>query len=375
MTGSKHRAILARALPYLCIFIYPASVILGYGNGYCGILLTPITGAMLAYLDRTLPPLADRPDDLDPLGYPLVRSIVRFYVFGQIALAIWATWLYAYQPLDLIERIGLIASVGTTVGAVGGSLAHELIHGKRSIDRYLGMALLGCYNYIHFKIAHLEEHHRQYATPEDPGTARFGENIYQFYLRVVPGELRAVWQLEAHRLRRRNLSLYSHHNRLIRYLAVEGGILLAIYYAAGSLGVEFFLLQGAIALLHSQTASYIQHYGLERPRQGNGKYAPASHHYSWNSSHPLTNWCFLNLGKHGDHHVEPNKPYYSLDNPADLPQLPRGYFDMGFMALIPPLWFFAMNDRVQAWYANDPDAHLRTDLPAGVLRADDRAVG
>lgn len=345
---------ISKILPYFCIFIYPLTVLIGYGNGYAGLLLTPIAGSILAYFDRNLPisnlDLTNTPSNhqiTSPQEFTIIKNIMRLYVLVQVSLVIWAIWLYTSQPLVLSERIGLITCLGATVGAIGGSLSHELIHSKQSIDRYLGMALLACYNYTYFKIEHLEGHHRNFATYHDPSTSRLGENIYQFYIRAITGEWKSVYTIESTRLKRLQKSFWTRHNRLLKYALIQLTIWIAIYLLSGGLGLSFFFLQGAIALLHSETASYIQHYGLERPKQSDGKYLKPDRAYSWNSNHVITNWCFLDLGKHADHHVEPNKPYCTLQNWENTPQLPRGYFDMGLMAVIPPLWFSAMNDRVK----------------------------
>ena len=44
--------------------------------------------------------------------------------------------------------------------------------------------------------------------------------------------------------------------------------------------------------------------------------------------------------------TKPAKKYQTLEHYAESPQLPMGYPGAILLALIPPLWFRIMNDRV-----------------------------
>lgn len=71
----------------------------------------------------------------------------------------------------------------------------------------------------------------------------------------------------------------------------------------------------------------------------------------------------INLQRHSDHHVRPDRRYPLLQNhPAErAPQLPLGYPAMTFLAMIPPLWRRVMNPRVRAWRRQfHPDRTDRT---------------
>jgi hypothetical protein len=56
--------------------------------------------------------------------------------------------------------------------------------------------------YGHFFVEHTRGHHKDVATPEDPASARLGENIKFLALREVPGAWRRAWASETERLHR-----------------------------------------------------------------------------------------------------------------------------------------------------------------------------
>ena len=70
-------------------------------------------------------------------------------------------------------------STGIITGGLGITFAHELIH-KDGVDRQLGMWMLSIVCYGHFAIEHVEGHHKNVATYQDPATSRLGESIYAF---------------------------------------------------------------------------------------------------------------------------------------------------------------------------------------------------
>jgi alkane 1-monooxygenase len=67
----------------------------------------------------------------------------------------------------------------------------------------------------------------------------------------------------------------------------------------------------------------------------------------------VSNWLLINLQRHSDHHVKPDRRYPLLQTYEDevAPHLPHGYPLMTIAAMIPPLWKRIMNPRVKAWRA------------------------
>lgn len=264
-------------------------------------------------------------------------------------LAVWM-WLPAQAA---IITIGLIAStrarsrfevltIAVAVGMTGGMLnvpaAHELMHGRRRVERLLGELLMLLISYPHFCVEHLRGHHVRVATPHDPATARIGESLYSFVPRSIIGGLKSAWEFEAARMRKHQRTALHPSNAVVR-----GAIELALLYAGigsvfGAAGILFFALQSLIAISLLESINYIQHYGLVRQRSADGRYARVGPSDAWNSSHPVSNWFLLNLGRHSDHHCDAAKDYRYLERLNAAPQLPTGLFGMFVLALFPPLW-------------------------------------
>ena len=64
-----------------------------------------------------------------------------------------------------------------------------------------------------------------------------------------------------------------------------------------------------------------------------------------------SNWLLINLQRHSDHHIKPNRRFPLLQNhdETSAPQMPYGYHIMTIFAMIPSLWRRSMNPRVQQW--------------------------
>ena len=102
------------------------------------------------------------------------------------------------------------------------------------------------------------------------------------------------------------------------------------------------------------SANYVEHYGLLRGCNAQGRYEPCQPHHSWNSNHLFSNWVLFHLQRHSDHHAHPLRRYQSLRQFDQLPQLPSGYFGMFVLAYIPPLWFRVMDKRLLQAVQHDP---------------------
>lgn len=79
----------------------------------------------------------------------------------------------------------------------------------------------------------------------------------------------------------------------------------------------------------------------------NSKYEPVQVAHSWNANTSLTNYVLFKLQRHSDHHVNAGKRYQVLRSEPLAPQMPTGYAGMIVLALIPPLWFYVMDPRLE----------------------------
>ena len=239
-------------------------------------------------------------------------------------------------------------AVGITNGVIGITFAHELMHKSNKFEQFLAEVLMTAVSYPHFCIEHILGHHKNVATPNDPATARFGENFYSFYWRAVSKGCWSAWNIEVNRIAKSGVSGWQ--NRMFRYALILVVIYALIGAGFGWLALCYFILQGLVAFSNLEVINYIEHYGLLRNEIAPGVYERTLPKHSWNSGHRVSNWFLINLARHSDHHYRASKRYQTLTNVADIaPQLPSGYGTMFLIALIPPLWFSIMNQRVLDW--------------------------
>ena len=340
-----------RALPFLLIYTIPASVVIGWALGGWWTFLTVLQSyVLLPFIDHWA---GTNPRNLDSAGEAvanrarLYRYLTWVMVPVLVALVLWAGTQVASGELSWVEIVGLTFSTGLATGGAGITTAHELTH-QRRFERGLAGVLLALVHYMHFGIEHVRGHHVHVGTPRDPVTARPGESFYAFLPRAVAGSWTSAWAIEADRLRRKDLGLWSWHNKMLRYALIS----IALHGLAGLLwgwiGVAFFFAQGLFALLQLECINYVEHYGLYRREISPGVYEPQAAKHSWNANHRISNASLFNLPRHADHHLHAGRRYQILRHVDGAPQLPAGYSAMILLALVPPLWRRVMDPRAAA---------------------------
>jgi len=278
----------------------------------------------------------------------LIHLTVPIYF---IILTIGA-WFVATHDLSIS---GLLA-IGLTVGVIGGfgvNTGHELGHKKNRSDRLAARLALAVPFYGHFSIEHNAGHHTEVATPEDSASARFGESIYRFSLREIPGGLKRAWKLEGARLARRGHIAWHWKNEILQSWAVSVALYAGLIVVFGTMIVPFLVIQAAYAWWQLTSANYIEHYGLLRQKLPNGRYERCQPHHSWNANHLASNLVLFHLERHSDHHAYAARRYQSLRHFDEVPQLPSGYFGMFLLAYVPPLWRRVMDRRALDWAEGD----------------------
>lgn len=274
----------------------------------------------------------------------------------------WLTW--ATVPLHFVALLGCAWWVGThalswwavlmlayiagTDSGLGINTGHELGHKHTAFEQCLARLVLAVPAYGHFTVEHGRGHHRWVSTPEDHASARMGESIYRFALRELPGGIRRAWQLEKERLATQKRSAWSAHNTMLQSYAVTALLQLGLIAAFGWIMLPFLAVHNAVAWWQLTSANYVEHYGLLRQRDANGRYEAPQPHHSWNTNHLVTNLAMFHLQRHSDHHAYPSRRYQSLRHFGDLPQLPSGYFGMFPLSYVPALWFRVMDHRLMA---------------------------
>ncbi len=254
-------------------------------------------------------------------------------VYLLAALQLWIVYelavLFSHQGFFSLDMV----MVATVVGSSSGFsiiTAHELIHRRNKAEQTLGRVLLASVLQEHFYTEHLRGHHVKVGTPEDPATARFGENYEDFYRRTVPAQFKSAWRLECKRLGDEEMGLLDPRqlrNRVVHGLVLGWGAGLAIFAAFGFASFFAFVLQAFMASRLLESVNYFEHWGLERTRR---RVQPED---SWDTHAWFTYYGLTGLSRHADHHAEPARPYQQLRVFDEAPILPTGYLGMTDMVM------------------------------------------
>ena len=299
-------------------------------------VLVPLIDLALPYLSKQDPDLKE--NIFHNFSILIVLPCIIF-------LIVFGLFVVTDPTVSLLTAAALGAAVGMSGGSIGITTAHELIHRQNKYMRGIGVVLLVLCCYGHFRIEHVYGHHKHVATKEDPATARRGENFYFYFIRCVINSVISSWNIEKNMLQKKNISTFSLQNRMIHYFVLESLFLCIAYVIAGFNGIVFVLTHSFVSIMLLELVNYIQHYGLERKME-NGKYERFTDHHSWNSRHISANWSTFNLGLHAEHHQSAAKHYPLLSQEEKAIEMPANYSVMLMMALVPPIWFFVMDKRI-----------------------------
>ncbi len=241
--------------------------------------------------------------------------------------------------------LGALAGTGLFVGAAATNVAHELVHRLESpYSLITGRWLLAFSFDTTFSIEHVYGHHRHVGTPHDPATARRGEYTLAFVLRsTIHGNLSAA-RIEAERLRRKNLPIWSLQNRIITGQLMSLALLAVALALGGGWGVAAFMAAGVQGKLYLELVNYIEHYGLVRAP--GGRIEPR---HSWNTYRRISSALLYNLPRHSHHHMFATKPFWTLEPEAEGPTYPHGYMTMILFSLAPPLWRRTVDPLLAEW--------------------------
>lgn len=282
------------------------------------------------------------------------RALVVLFIPAQLAVTVLGAWIAATMPLSAADWLGLVLTVGG-INGVAINTAHELGHKRVRWERALALLALAPVAYGHFIVEHNRGHHARVATPDDPASARLGESFWAFLPRTVWGGLRSAWRLEALRLQADGRSPWSLHNLNLQAWAITVACYGALAAVFGAGVLVFLVAQAVYGISLLEVVNYIEHYGLLRGRDRDGRPERCKPEHSWNSSHLVSNLFLYHLQRHSDHHAHPARRYQALRHQADAPQLPAGYAAMLVLACVPPLWFAVMDPRVLAHYRGRVD--------------------
>ncbi len=342
------------ALPFWMSLGMVPLLVAGLALGGAVLLALPLYGwALVIVLDRVTGLDEENADpdhpDRDLFWYRLITLV--WFPVQALALfgAVW--WAGSHAGFAWWELALLALGLSVMSGPVGIVYAHELMHQKPRVERWLADLLLATVLYSHFRSEHLRVHHLHVGTPRDAVSARYDEGFPGYFLRVLRDCAISAWRAEVALLRRAGLPAWHPRNPFWRYGLLQAMALVLAAGLGGWAGLALFLLQAFLAVWQLELTNYIEHYGLTRRHLGDGVYERVLPRHSWNATQRASNWLLINLQRHSDHHVRPDRrfPLLQTHGPDAAPQLPLGYTAMAAIAMFPPVWRRLMNPRVRDW--------------------------
>ena len=341
---------------YMGVFVVPVFALLALGLGGAW-SYTPVLVAfgVIPALELVLPQsLRNRTPQQEQAALANPAYDLLAYLMVPVQYGVLAAFLWRLHQGGLVwwEWLGMVLGMGMSCGVLGINVAHELGHRARAHEQWMARALLLSTLYLHFFVEHNRGHHHRVATPQDPARSQRGQTLYAFFVRSVVGGFVHAWQLETARLSSRGLGRWRH--QVAWSVAVQLAWVAGIFAVAGvSAGVGFVLASG-MGILLLETVNYIEHYGLRRNVDPQGKMERVMPWHSWNSNHVLGRALMFDLSRHSDHHAFASRKYQVLRHFDGTPQFPTGYPGMMTLAWFPPLFFRVMHPRLDALAAAGP---------------------
>ena len=280
------------------------------------------------------------------------RYVTYAYIPLQFMATVLGAWMAVNGGLNWAEMLGLVFTVGL-VNGVGINTAHELGHKKENVERWFAKITLAPVAYGHFFVEHNRGHHVRVATPEDPASSRMGETFWSFLPRSMIGSLTSAWELEKVRLQREGKGVWHWQNHNLQAWSMTVVFFGAISLVLGPIALVFLLVQAFYGATVLEAVNYLEHYGLLRQKQADGRYERCEPRHSWNSNSTVSNLLLYQLQRHSDHHAHGTRRYQALRHFEEAPQLPSGYTALVPVTYFPALWFKLMDRRVVEHFNGD----------------------
>ncbi|AZQ43142.1 alkane 1-monooxygenase [Nonlabens ponticola] len=337
-------------LKYLTAYVVPILCVVSIYYGGWSLYLTPLViFGIVPFLELWMPSLKsnleddEREEKIANKFFDMLLWLNVPIVFGVLG---YGFYTYSISAFETYEIIGLVFSLGIVAGSNGINVAHELGHRQDTWERFLGKALLLPSHYMHFYIEHNYGHHLKAATPDDPASARYNENLYAFWIRSVSSQYSSAWEIQSRLNNAAERSFFSFKNDMLWYTIIQISYIALIAVVLSPATALIAIAVGIVGFTLLEIINYLEHYGLRRAQKKSGRYEIVREMHSWNSNHALGRILLYELTRHSDHHYRASKKYQVLDYHDISPQLPYGYPTMMVIATIPPLWFAIVNKHV-----------------------------
>ena len=254
---------------------------------------------------------------------------------AQHRLGVWALLIFVYSVVIINSNFSV-------------SLAHDLMHSTRKLDRWLSTILLLQNDFFYLEADHIYIHHRHVGTSGDPASARMGEGLYAYLWRSIGTRSRMLFfrgntfpRLREGRIIRGNMT------RLVICLAYLIGSAFVSWQAFGCVLAQFVL----VTLIY-ESVTYIQHYGLARENDAAGKPEAVQLHHAWNCYYRTSAWLHFMMPVHSIHHLREEPLDGILDSAG--PAMPLPFATMIITAFLPSRWFRLMDGEVARLTQKEP---------------------
>ena len=338
------------SLKYLSAYTLPLTVLAAcYFKGWITFLPLVYSFGIIPLIELVVKPNARNLSELEA-SLAAKDKVYDWLLY----LTVPIQWCFVFYYLHLItdphlmvyEKVGLTTSLGILCGIFGINVGHELGHRKNKWEQLLAKVLLLSSLYMHFFIEHNRGHHKRVSTPADPASAQIGESLYLFWIKSLIFSYLSACTIESERLRKMQYPWFSWRNEMIWYQLIQVTLVATIIYIFGWEAGLYFISAAVIGMLLLETVNYIEHYGLSRRINSNGRYEKVAPNHSWNSNHVIGRMILFELSRHSDHHYKASKKYQILEHHDNSPQMPTGYPGMMLLALVPPVWFRLMHPKI-----------------------------
>src|SRR3990167_1270696 len=213
----------------LPVALVPLSYYLSQGSSHAdawGFLVPAVIFGLIPFVDALLGRDPANPEESQQVprleGEFYYRLLPLACVPILLGMLTWAAWILANNPeWSWLGQLGWTLSVGIVMGAIGITVAHELVHKDPAIEQNTGAILLAAVCYAGFKVEHVRGHHVHVSTPQCASSSRFGQSLYSFLPHAYKHNFLNAWKLEAERLQRKGLPALSAHNEFIWWYALS----------------------------------------------------------------------------------------------------------------------------------------------------------
>ncbi len=298
--------------------------------------------------------IAPNPRNLDAIEEQLAKSNKLYDVIIWMTVPLQYLLLFVFlvnfkQDLSVADIAGRIVAMGLLCGTFGINAAHELGHRTNIFEQLLAKLLLLTSLYMHFFIEHNKGHHKNVATPNDPSTAKYKQNVYAFWMQTFIGTYMSAWEIAVEEAEKKKRILPQLNNEMFLFQLIQLLFISIIIYFFGFTIMLYFIAASIMGATLLETVNYIEHYGLSREKGVGELYERVKPHHSWNSNHVIGRLMLFELSRHSDHHYLASRKYQILRNMEEAPQMPTGYPGMIVLSLFPPIWFSIMHKQMKKY--------------------------